>query len=233
MLQPLRRQEPVWLLLTPSPSGQQVYRRGMRGRRARQVTTGALVAALLLGCGDDDAAEDGDAPEREAPAGAAEAGTFAGVLADGSRLVIRLDVPADDPAVAPFEAFRATTGAPEPTWLVGEISVPDDVEGTGRFVTFLEPGADRLDDDLADRTDGVSNADFACAVIEDWFQFAEVKDQALSDAYLEVYDGPCGGQAHQVLAPGGETTTYVMVYEGELPPFESIEAELGNELAPA
>jgi len=207
----------------------------------------AAVAGLALGaCSSDDEPEaDAEAPAADTGGGAVasasgdeegggdEAGVYEGELADGSRLVIRLDVPADDPVVAPFEDFRALTGADEPTWIVGEVTVPDGVDGTGRFVTFLEAGADRLDDDLADRTDGVTNADFACSMIEDWFQVAEVKDQALTDAYMEVYDGPCGGQSLQVLAPAGETTTYVLVYDGELPDFEVIEAEMGHPLSPA
>lgn len=215
----------------------------MRGGRARTVAVGLLAAGLLVACGDDDGDEgssgDTEAPSSEASGGGsggdagARGGVYEGELADGSRLVIHLDVPADHPAVVPFEEFRARTGAPEPTWIVGEVTPPDDADGTGRFVTFLEAGADRLDDDLADKTDGVTNAEFACAFMEEWFQAAPVKDQALGDAYTEVYEGPCGSQTYQVLAPAGTTTTYVMVYEGPLPDFETIEAELGNELSPA
>lgn len=203
--------------------------------RFGSVVLGALCASLLVACSQD-APDDGGAATTdtvEMTTVDVDEAVYAGELSDGARLVIRLDVPADDPAVAPFEAFRATTGAPEPTWIVGEISTPDDVDGTGRFVTFLEPGADRLADDPADDTDGVTNSEFACSVIEDWFQIAEVKDEALNDAYMEIYEGPCGGQGYQVLAPRGETTTYVMTYDGELPDFESIEAELGNALSPA
>lgn len=211
------------------------------GRRGRWIVCVALAAATLVACGgDDDGRTDAPGqPSTDAASGAgsdqaeAAGGVYQGELADGSTLVVRLDVAADDPAVAPFEAFRAVTGADEPTWIVGQVTVPEDVDGTGRFVTFLAEGADRLPDDPADRSDGVSNADFACAVMEDWFQGAEVKDQALSDAYMALYDGPCVGQTYQVLAAPGETTTYVMVYDGDLPEFETMEAELGNPLTRA
>jgi hypothetical protein len=198
------------------------------------------VVACSDGDGSDRGAPGGDAPTEtsatdEAPGAGREAAgrVYTGELADGSTLTVHLDVTADHPAVAPFAAFQARTGAPTPTWIVAEITVPDGVDGTGRFLTLVEPGADRMADDPADRTDGVTTADFACSVLEDWFGQVTDKDQELTDAFMEVYDGPCGGQAHQVLAPGGETTTYVLVYEGDLPELDAIESELGNELRPA
>ena len=60
----------------------------------------------------------------------------------------------------------------------------------------------------------------------------DVRDEATNDAYLELYEGPCGGQTLQVLAPGGETTTYVLVVDGDLPDFERLMAGLVNELEP-
>jgi hypothetical protein len=199
----------------------------------------ALCLSVLAACGDDD---DAAAPVDATTSAAgvttaattvdAAGGTYEGELRDGSRLVVHLDVPADHPAVVPFEEFRAYTEADEPTWIVAEITPPEDLDGTGRFLVFLEAGADPLDDDPADPTDGITNSDFACAAIEDWFRQAFNKDQALNDAYMKVYDGPCDGEAFQVLAPAGETTTYVMVYEGDLPDFEVLQAELGTELTP-
>ena len=191
----------------------------------------ALSAAACGSDGGDDggaggASDDGGSTAEESSAAA----VYEGELADGSTLVIHLDVPADHPAVEPFEEFRALTGADEPTWIVGEITVPDDVDGNGRFVTFLAEGADPLEDDPADPDDGVTNSDFVCSVLDEWFQAAEPKDEALNDAYLEVYEEVCDGQTLQVVARGGETTTYVMVYDGPLPDFETIEAELGNSL---
>ena len=49
----------------------------------------------------------------------------------------------------------------------------------------------------------------------------------------DSYEGPCGGQTLQVLAPGGQTTTYVMVYEGALPDFDRVFSGLLTELRPA
>jgi hypothetical protein len=115
---------------------------------------------------------------------------------------------------------------------VAEIDVPDDVDGTGRFVTFVADGAEPIDDDPTDDADGVTNAEFACALLDGWVSGAD-DPAASSAAYLALLEGPCGGQTLQVLAPGGETTTYVMAYEGPLPDFERIFAGLGTELTPA
>lgn len=216
------------------------------GRVAALALSGLL---LVAGCGDDDGAGVDDA--RSSDVGSTEAGDVDGnvddgsgdggagadeyvtELSDGSRLRVRLDVPADDPAVAPFEELRALTGVDEPTWIVARVAVPEGVDGTGRFLTFVEPGADPLDDDPIDPDDGVSQATFACSVLDDWFAAAPEPDDALNEVHFGLLDGPCGQQTAQVLAPAGETTTYVLVYEGELPDFERVEAELGNELMAA
>lgn len=203
---------------------------------------GLAVLALVAGaCSDDDSsaedqvASDSDAPGTSEDGGSTEGGasTYAGELEDGSTLTIELDVDADHPAVAPFEAFRAMTEADEPTWVVAEITVPDGVDGTGRFVTFIEEGMDPLDDDPLDQTDGIVASSFACSEIDDWFGTVDAPTEDLNDAYFEVYDSVCGGQTLQVLAPGGETTTYVLVLDGPIPPFETITAGLTNELEPA
>jgi|GEM_PF-6412950 hypothetical protein len=199
------------------------------------VRAGLVALALVAGAcsGDDSGAEDQVVvPDGEEPGPSGEGGsTYAGELEDGSTLTIELDVPADHPAVAPFEAFRAMTEAPEPTWIVAEITVPDGVDGTGRFVTFIEEGLDPLDDDPTDQADGVVASGFACSEIDGWFGTVEAPTEELTDAYFEVYDSVCGGQTLQVLAPGGETTTYVLVLDGPIPPFETLRAGLTNELA--
>lgn len=63
------------------------------------------------------------------------------------------------------------------------------------------------------------------------------------EAYRQLVSGPevvwmvgevCGGQTLQVLAPGGQTTTYAMAYEGPaLPEFERVYAGLAYEMSPA
>lgn len=191
-------------------------------------TTGAGIAALALllaACGGDD---DGDTTD----ASGTDGSVYAGELEDGSTLTVTLDVPADHPEVAPFEALRAMTDAPEVTYLLAEVEVPEGVDGTGRFVTFVAEGAEPLDDDPLDPDDGVVASDFACSVLRDWVETLDVLDEATNDAYLELYEGPCGGQTLQVLAPGGATTTYVLVVDGDLPDFERLMAGLVNELEP-
>jgi hypothetical protein len=202
-------------------------------RRAVWGTAAAFALALCACGGDEDGAtavEDatvGDAtPRADDPGGAYE-----GKLQDGSRLRVRLDVDPAEAVVAPFERLRVQTGAPDVTWILAEIEVPDDVEGTGRFITFVADGAEPIDDDPADDTDGVTNAEFACSVLDDWVSGAD--DPAASNVwYVELLEGACGGQTLQVLAPEGETTTYVMMYEGPLPHFDRIFAGLGTELMP-
>ena len=203
----------------------------------RVVKAGLVALALVAGAcsGDDSSAEDQViAPDGEGsgPSDDGGAGEGGGPCEDGSTVTIELDVPADHPAVAPLEAFRAMTEADEPTWIVAEITVPDGVDGTGRFVTFIEEGMDPLDDDPLDQADGIVASSFACSEIDDWFGTVDAPTEDLNDAYFEVYDSVCGGQTLQVLAPGGETTTYVLVLDGPIPPFETLRAGLVNELEP-
>ncbi|HSL56792.1 MAG TPA: hypothetical protein VK866_03020 [Acidimicrobiales bacterium] len=200
----------------------------------------AAVLALAAACGGDDddgGANDGGATSDTA-ADAAEGadqpapdGAWSGELEDGSTLAVRLDVAADDPAVAPFAELRDRFGVDDPvTWIVGEITVPDGTDGTGRFVTFLAEGADPLDDDPLDPDDGISNAAFACSQLDGWFAaLAEATEDDVA-AYNAVFTDACGGQTLQVLAPGGATTTYVMVYPGPLPDFATVRAGLATEL---
>lgn len=200
-----------------------------------------VLAVSLLGCGDDDGDEssESDAGTGSASSAPADSGdtpdgsVFEGELEDGSTIRVTLDVPADDEAVAPFEAFRSLTGGPEVTWIVAEVEVPEGTDGTGRFVSFIEPGADPMADDPMDDADGVTNAEFACSMLDEWYGLASSPGDDVVAAYDELLTDSCGGQTLQVLAPGGETTRYVMVYDGELPEFEAVTAGLANELEPA
>jgi len=199
--------------------------------RLRAAALALVVAAAAAGCGGDGGNDDTSSGDR----GGGDERTgraYAGELEDGSRLRVHLDAAPDDPAVAPYEAFRQSTGGPEVTWIVAEIAVPDGVEGTGRFLTFVEAGANPIDDDPLDDRDGITNAEFVCSQLDDWAE-GSPEPEAAGAAYLELYEGPCGGQTLQVLAPGGQTTTYVMVYEGALPDFDRVFSGLLTELRPA
>jgi hypothetical protein len=211
----------------------------------RGVGRASIVALLVVAaCGgddDDSSADDGADPRSSETAAAGdsvgdtpgEAGSWVTELEDGSTLSVQLDVGANDAAVAPFEAFRTLTGSPDVTWIVADIEVPADgsTGSTGRFLTFVEPGADAIDDDPSDDTDGVTGSDFVCSRIDAWFANAspDAVDAANAD-YTALLDGPCGGQTAQVIAPAGQTTTYVLVYDGELPAFEKLMAGLLYEL---
>lgn len=203
----------------------------------RTATTWTLLAVLAsvglvaAGCGGDDDGASADDDGDVAAADVGADGAWTGELEDGSTLAVRLDVVADDPAVAPFAELRETLGVTdEVTWIVGEITVPRGTDGTGRFVTFLAEGADPLADDPLDPDDGISDADFACSQLDDWFAAAAAPTDEQVAAYDAVLTDTCGGQTLQVLAPGGATTTYVMVHPAPLPDFATVRAGLATEL---
>lgn len=218
-----------------------------RPRPWRWLGSVAIVAGASLvagACGGDDA---GGSTARVPGDGAVEAGdgssasgsgVLVGELEDGSTLRIRLDVEPADPAVAPFEALRALTGADEPVWIVGEVDVPADVasgEGSGRFVTFVAAGADVFSDDPSDPNDGVSQATFVCSAIDGWWMAAGAPmdpDDEITTAYRETYEGPCGSNQLVVPAPAGQTTTYVMIHPAPLPDYDRVLAGLSVELRP-
>ena len=88
----------------------------------RLLLVSLLAVAALTGCGSDgdssdDASSDADDTSADDGGGepAGDGSTFTGELEDESTLEVRLDVPADDPAVAPFEAFRTAAGGDEVT----------------------------------------------------------------------------------------------------------------------
>ena len=192
----------------------------------------AVLALLLAACGDDGDSASTDATTAEDGGSGGGEAVYRGELEDGSVLTVTLDVPADHPAVAPFEALRTMTEARDLTYLLAEVDVPEGVDGTGRFVTFVAEGAEPLDDDPLDPDDGVVASVFACSAMQDWVAAVDVLDEATNEAYLEVFEGPCGGQSLQVLAPGGETTTYVLVVDGDVPAFERLLAGFMLELEP-
>jgi hypothetical protein len=195
----------------------------------------ALVGVVAAGCGDDGGGDGGGdagaATDGDAGTDGGAGDVWTGELEDGSALAVRLEVPPDDPAVAPFAALRETFGLDdEVVWIVGEVTVPEGVDGTGRFVTFLAEGADPLADDPLDPDDGISNAEFACSRLDDWFSAAGDPTDAQLAAYDEVLTDTCGGQTLQVPAPGGTTTTYVMVHPAPLPDVATVRAGLATEL---
>lgn len=212
------------------------------GRSAAAVVAAGALVACGGGDSDDDGGGDGGAATVDAtvdagsapaaPAGGSDHDLWEGELESGNRLRVRLRVSADDPAVAPFEAFRQTVGGPDVGWVVGEITVPAEVtDGAGRYVTFVSEGADAMTDDPADANDGVTSATFACSVIQEWL--GAEPDPDWFTAYEELFAGPCQSNPYAVPAASGTTTTYVMVHHIPLPDFERIFAGLAYELSPA
>jgi len=212
--------------------------------RVRRSAAAIVAAVAVVACGGGDSGDDGDGDGDDvaatedvgrapaAPTGSSDHDVWEGELESGNRLRVRLRVSADDPAVAPFEAFRQTVGGPDVEWVVGEITVPAEVtDGTGRFVTFVGEGADPMADDMADPTDGVTSATFACSVIQEWL--GAEPDPEWFTAYEELFAGPCQSNPYAVPAASGATTTYVMVHDIPLPDFERIFAGLAYELSPA
>ncbi len=205
-------------------------------------TTAALLLAACGGSDDDsgDAApseeSSGDSAHESAGAGdsngaggSGPATTYRGELEDESILTVELDVAESDPAVAPFAAFRETTGATDPVvWITASVEVPAGVDGSGRYLTFVEPGAEPFDED------GTAIADFACAELDTWFGTPTGDDAtAVNEAYLGIFENACGGQVLGVVAPGGATTDYVLALAGsELPTFDRVLAGLLTELEP-
>jgi len=212
--------------------------------RVRRSAAAIVAAVAVVACGGGDSGDDGDGDGDDvaatedvgrapaAPTGSSDHDVWEGELESGNRLRVRLRVSADDPAVAPFEAFRQTVGGPDVEWVVGEITVPAEVtDGTGRYVTFVSEGADAMTDDPADANDGVTSATFACSVIQEWL--GAEPDPEWFTAYEELFAGPCQSNPYAVPAASGATTTYVMVHDIPLPDFERIFAGLAYELSPA
>lgn len=210
----------------------------------RAVVAVMAIGSVAVACGGDDdasAPHDGQASDattmsRAAAddlAGASDHDLWVGELEDGSELTVRLRAGADDPAVAPFDAFREQVGGPDVVWIVADVSVPAEVAdgtGSGRFLTFAVGDADVLADDPADAGDGVTSSRFACSALQDWLG-ATPDDDAIA-AYIELYAGACANNTLAVAAPSGATTTYVMVHDAPLPDFNRVLAGLAYELQP-
>lgn len=219
--------------------------------RAALVTLSALSLALAA-CGDDDdssgdesadAAEpeaetDGDAAEPEADAGESSGSSgggnvYGGELEDGTSLTVTFGADETDPLVAPFVAFREQAGVTDDVvWITGSLDAPadfDDAMGppTGRFLTFVEPGAE-----LIAETNPTST--FACSELQEWFGTPTGDEgAALNDAYIAILGESCDGQTLGVVGEIGATTDYVMFVEGtSIPEFDAVYAGLLTELQP-
>ena len=73
-------------------------------------------------------------------------GAWKGKTESGTDLTVDLWVPATDPGVAPFEAFRKATGAPEV--LYGKVTAKNNgnAPDNGRFITLTGKDGDALGD---------------------------------------------------------------------------------------
>ena len=167
---------------------------------------------------DDDGEADGD----DSDPASGDGSTFRGELEDGSVLTVRLDVEPTDPVIAPFVAFREQAGATDPiVWVVGSLEAPDDFDTalgppTGRFLTFVEPGAEQI-------ADTNPTATFACSELDDWFGTPEGDAAvALNESFVDIVESTCGGQTLQVLGEPGTTTDYALIINGDaVPEFEA------------
>lgn len=203
--------------------------------RTRRSTLLLIVALVAAACGGDDGSSPDPTPVDEASAPAPSGNRYEVVLEDDSRLVVTLDVPGSDPRIAPFESYRELTGADPVVWLVGEVTPPEGVETTGRFVTFVAAGKNPIDDDGETADDGISSASFACSALDRWLyaEGAEVADETI-EAYNDLFTGPCNGTTMAVPAAAGTTTAYVMLYPAPtLPEFDRLFAGLAFEMSPA
>lgn len=183
-----------------------------------------FVLGLLAGCS-------GGGDEESSPA-PSTATVWAGQLPDGATVTVEIDVAADDRRIAPFEALRELADD-DVVWLVGNIDVPAAAtEGSGRFVTLVEPGGDIEDDDPFDATDGVVSAAFACSRLDAWWERA-APDSDRDRLFEGLFAKNCGRQPLQIPAPPGSVTEYVMVIDGnELPDIGRVLAGLDVELTP-
>lgn len=190
---------------------------------------------VLAACGGDDGGTSGGGGDTTSPPAGGAGNRYEVTLEDDSTLVVTLGVDASSAAVAPFEAYRQLVNGPTVVWVVGEITPPSGTDSTGRFVTFVAPGANVLDDDPLDDSDGIVSAGFACSLVEQWISAEGAPDltEELTAEYNRMVGEVCGGQTFQVPAPGGQTTTYVMAVEGStLPEFESLYAGLAYPMSP-
>ena len=169
----------------------------------------AVVISLALAnaCG----ADDGDGP-------------WKGKTESGTDLTVELWVPATDPGVAPFEAFRKATGAPEV--LYGKVTAKNtgNAPDNGRFITLTGKDGDALGDDAVE-------VNFVCGQISRWLAVVLTQSTELHQQLATLQQGACKGTTlGPTIATGESAVYYVALEAGREPEFERVFAGAPNEL---
>ena len=138
---------------------------------SRILVAAAVVAflALAIACNGDD-----------------EDGAWKGKTESGTDLTLELWVPATDPGVAPFEAFRKATGAPEV--LYGKVTAKNNgsAPDNGRFITLTGEDGDALGDDAIE-------VNFVCGQISRWVAVVLTQSTELHQQLATLTQNNCKG----------------------------------------
>jgi len=151
-------------------------------------------------------------------------GAWKGKTESGTDLTVDLWVPATDPGVAPFEAFRKATGAPEV--LYGKVTAKNNgnAPDNGRFITLTGKDGNALGDDAIE-------ANFVCGQISRWLAVALTQSAELNIQLASLQQGACKGTTVGPTIAPGETAVYYVALEAESEPeFERAFAGAPNEL---
>jgi len=151
-------------------------------------------------------------------------GPWKGKTESGTDLTVELWVPATDAGVAPFEAFRKATGAPEV--LYGKVtaknsgSAPDN----GRFITLTGKDGDALGDNATE-------VNFVCGQISRWLAVVLTQSVELNIQPATLQQGACKGTTLGPTIAAGESAVYYVALEADgEPEFERVFAGVPNEL---
>ena len=156
--------------------------------------------------------------------GSDDGGAWKGKTESGTDLTVELWVPATDPGVAPFEAFRKATGAPEV--LYGKVTAKNNgnAPDNGRFITLTGKDGDALGENAIE-------VNFVCGQISRWVAVVLTQTSELYVQLATLQQGTCKGTTVGPTIAPGETAVYYVALEADSEPdFERVFAGVPNEL---
>jgi hypothetical protein len=202
--------------------------------RLRRIAPWLIVVILsfgLIACGGDD--DDGNPAAASGSTGSTAAGsnsssdgdTWKGKFETGTEVSLTLWVDAaNDPDLAPFEAFRQAVGAGTVQYAKAVAKNTTSAPDSARFATLTDDSGEMFNETAIE-------VNFLCAEIADWIQAAPTQSTELVNQYSALLSGACEGNtlAGPTIA-AGDTVTYYVAYEGDEPDFERVFMGAENEL---